>query len=57
MAVVKFEADVFPYCKGDVVDLNADQQKHVDAVAKERGVKAYVAADKPAKTKNKTSDK
>lgn len=43
MAVVEFVADVYPYCKGDVMDLSADELKKVDATAKRRDITAYKA--------------
>lgn len=40
--LVKFIADVFPYCKNDVVALTDDELKRVDTVAKARDLgKAY----------------
>lgn len=41
MTVVTFVADVYPYCKGDVMDLSKDELKLVDAVATERDITAY----------------
>ena len=50
MAVVTFNADVFPYCKGDTVNLTADEQKRVDEAVKTRSLKdAYTVAKSEAK--------
>lgn len=38
MTVVTFNEDIYPYCKGDVVELSADAKKAVDATAKLRGI-------------------
>lgn len=48
MPLVTFQADVFPYCRGDVVNLSADEKKRVDAVVKGRNLDgaAYVSGDK-----------
>lgn len=49
MALVIFNVDQTPYCKGDVVNLSADELKVVDALAKERDVKGtYSAVDESA---------
>lgn len=46
MAVVEFVADVYPYCKGDVVDLSESDLKAVDVAAKKRDVTAYKSVGK-----------
>lgn len=56
MSVVTFQTDVFPYNKGDVVELTADEKARVDEVAKLRNVKAYVAGDKSEKGGGTPSD-
>ena len=38
MAIVEFTKDCYPYCKGDRIELNEDEQKDIDALAKEREV-------------------
>lgn len=40
MTVVTFNVDQYPYCKGDVVNLDKAQLKAVDDEADRRGVKA-----------------
>ena len=58
MSVVTFNADVSPYMKGDTVQLSDDEQKRVDAVAKQRDLKnAYTVASKPAEKKQTTASK
>lgn len=43
MTVVTFQADIFPHVKNSIVDLDKDEKKRVDQVAKSRGVeKPYV---------------
>lgn len=47
MALVELKVDIFPYCKGDVVELNDKERKRVDKVAEERDLeRAYVTAQK-----------
>ncbi len=41
--LVKFVADVFPYCKGDIVRLTEDEVKRVLKEAKARGLTAFTA--------------
>src|SRR4051794_8064508 len=38
MAVVEFTKDCYPYCKGDRIELSEEEQKDVDALAKQREV-------------------
>lgn len=45
MTLVTFNADIYPYCKGDVVNLTAKELSAVDKVAKGRSIeKPYVKA-------------
>lgn len=39
MALVKFKADVSPYCKGDTVNLADDELVAVDSAVERRGLK------------------
>lgn len=50
MTLVTFKADIFPYCKGDVVNLDKKQLDAVGKVAKQRDIETpYVkGAAKPA---------
>lgn len=50
MTLVTFKTDIFPYCKGDTVDLNKKQLEAVGKVAKQRDIETpYVkGAAKPA---------
>lgn len=62
MTLVKFNSDVFPYCKGDVVRLEGDDKARVDKVAKARkleNVYSEVKAEKKAAEKpaEKAADK
>lgn len=51
MALVTFNENVDHYVKGDVVDLDADELKRVDAYAKNAGVeKPYVKGAKKVET-------
>ncbi len=48
MALVTFQADVFPYCKGDVVELSGDEKKRVDEDAKGRNLECpYKSGNHP----------
>jgi hypothetical protein len=38
MAIVEFTKDCYPYCKGDRIELSEEEQKDVDALAKQREV-------------------
>jgi hypothetical protein len=38
MAIVEFVKDCYPYCKGDRIELSEEEQKDVDALAKQREV-------------------
>jgi hypothetical protein len=55
MAVVTFNLDVYPYCKGDTVKLSDEEKKRVDEAVKARNLQdAYTAAEtKKADTKTK----
>jgi hypothetical protein len=47
MTVVTMQEDIFPHVKGSVVDLDKDEQKRVDVVAKARHIsKPYVSGAK-----------
>ena len=48
--LVQFTADVSPYCKGDVVKLDAKEKKRVDAVAEKREIDTpYKKYEAPSK--------
>lgn len=50
--LVEFTADIFPYCKGDVVALDTDEQKRVDDLIEKRDIsKAYKAYKAPTEEK------
>lgn len=53
MALVKFIADVSPYCAGDVVDLDKDEQKRVDALVEERSLAQAYESVKSEKKSDK----
>ena len=36
--LVKFKADIYPYCKGDVVKLTQDEKARVDEAAEARDI-------------------
>lgn len=55
MPVIEFVADVYPHCKGDVVELSDSELKAVDAAAERRGIEAYTKV--AAKTEAKAVDK
>src|SRR5215204_6018515 len=48
MAIVEFTKDCYPYCKGDRIELSEEEQKDVDALAKQREVsKPYKIVEDP----------
>jgi hypothetical protein len=50
--LVEFTADIFPYCKGDVVALDEAEIKRVDQVIERRDIdKAYKSYKAPAAAK------
>jgi len=49
MTLVTFKNDVFPYCKGDTVDLDKDELKRVDKLVDDRNIEgAYSASGSAA---------
>lgn len=55
MGLVKFNVDVSPYMKGDVVKLDKDELKRVDKVTEERGVDNAYSEYKPSKDEQKAA--
>lgn len=46
MAVVEFVRDIYPYCKGDVVDLDESERQRIAEVKKQRSLEdTYVIID------------
>lgn len=43
MTLVIFNADLFPHCKGDVVEISDEEKKDIDALVKVRGVQSPYA--------------
>lgn len=49
MAIVEFNKDCYPYCKGDRIQLDEEEMKTVDVLAKERQVsKPYTVVEDPS---------
>jgi hypothetical protein len=56
MVLVKFNADVTPFMKGDVVRLEGAEKKRVDAAVKERGLENAYSDYKPSKDEQKAAE-
>lgn len=56
MGLVKFNADVTPYMKGDVVRLEGDEKKRVEKVVKERNLENAFSGYKPSKEEQKAAE-
>lgn len=51
MSLVTFHKDVYPYCRGDVVNLSKEDKKAVDAAIELKQIEdAYVSGSQPIET-------
>lgn len=55
--LVKFNTDIYPYCKGDVVNLSNDEQVRVDEAVKARDIETPYLEVKAEKAEEKVEEK
>lgn len=55
--LVKFNTDIYPYCKGDVVNLSNDEQARVDEAVKARDIETPYVEVKAEKAEEKSRRK
>lgn len=55
--LVKFNTDIYPYCKGDVVNLSNDEQVRVDEAVKARDIETPYVEVKAEKAEEKVEEK
>lgn len=55
--LVKFNVDIYPYCKGDVVNLSNDEQARVDEAVKARDIETPYVEVKAKKAEEKVEEK
>lgn len=56
--LVKFNVDIYPYCKGDVVKLDKGEKARVDEVAEARDIATpYVEVKADEKAEEKAAEK
>lgn len=55
--LVKFNVDIYPYCKGDVVNLSNDEQARVDEAVKARDIETPYVEVKAEKAEEKVEKK
>jgi hypothetical protein len=57
--LVEFVDDMYPHCKGDVVEISTDEKKAFDKTIEARGINGYKLIDttpKEVETKTETKD-
>lgn len=55
--LAKFNTDIYPYCKGDVVNLSNDEQARVDEAVKARDIETPYVEVKAEKAEEKVEEK